>query len=136
MANYYATARTNYFAVKDVDAFKKELKNYSVDVIEDVKDGVTLYGFIDDNDGGFPSEYWDDSLEDDRTINWEDFFNRHLADDSVAVMVEVGAEKHRYLNGYAVAYNNKGETAEISLDEIYVKAESLLLGKNITRAEY
>jgi len=52
----------------------------------------------------------------------------------VAIMMEAGAEKCRYINAYALAVNSKGETKEISLDQIYELAQPL--GEHITRAEY
>jgi hypothetical protein len=45
-----------------------------------------------------------------------------------------GAEKLRYINGWAEAYNNKGEKRAITLGDIYKLAEEL--GSEITRAEY
>jgi hypothetical protein len=48
--------------------------------------------------------------------------------------MESGAEKLRYIAGYAVAYNSKGETVSLNLDDIYDKAKSL--GTNITTATY
>jgi hypothetical protein len=45
-----------------------------------------------------------------------------------------GAEKLRYINGWAEAYNNKGEKRVINLGDIYKLAEEL--GSEITRAEY
>jgi hypothetical protein len=36
--------------------------------------------------------------------------------ESVAIIMEAGAEKLRYLQGRALAVNADGETAEISLD--------------------
>ena len=45
-----------------------------------------------------------------------------------------GAEKLRYIIGWAEAFNNKGESRAISLDAIYNLAKEL--GSEITRAEY
>ena len=36
--------------------------------------------------------------------------SEHLADGWVAIIVEVGYEKMRYLHGYTEAFNNKGES--------------------------
>jgi hypothetical protein len=58
----------------------------------------------------------------------------HLADEEVAVLQEVGAENLRFVNGYAIAVNNKGERRDISLENIYDLAKEL--GSNITKAEY
>jgi hypothetical protein len=45
-----------------------------------------------------------------------------------------GAEKLRYIHGYAIAFNNKGETRMIHLTDIYKIAEEL--GKDVKKAEY
>jgi len=137
MANYYGTARTNYFAVKDAEAFKNEIGQYPVNVIEEAHSVEgTLYGFLDNNaDGaGMPYDKYDEDTDNYIEIDWEDLFRRHLKDGWVAVMMEAGAEKYRYITGYAVAYNNKGESRKINLDDIYKVA--LEIGTEITRAEY
>lgn len=137
MANYYGKTRSNYFFVKDVEAFKTELSKYPVEIIEQEKDGKTLYGFIDrDIDGAGNVEYYFDEETNNNSedLDWSDFFKRHLADGWVAIIVETGSEKYRYLVGNAVAYNNKGEEIAISLEDIYTLAGQL--GNNITRAEY
>jgi hypothetical protein len=45
-----------------------------------------------------------------------------------------GSEKLRYIRGYAFAFNNKGETKFLSLDDIYEMAKPL--GSDIQKAEY
>jgi hypothetical protein len=140
MANYYGTARSNYFLVKDPEAFTNEMSKYPVHIITKDVDGVTLYGFLDkDPDGGaniwaYYPEDEDGDFGDIEDLEWEEVFKRHLADDWVAVIMECGAEKHRYLGGFAGAYNNKGETKTITLGDIYGLATNL--GSNITEAYY
>jgi hypothetical protein len=137
MANYYASARTNYFAVTDLEAFKADIesKTSSVQVVSQEKDGLTLVGLLgsDDDGGGFPFEYEDEDGE-YVELNWAEIFKAHLEDGWVAIIMESGAEKLRYIAGYAVAYNSKGETVSLNLDDIYDKAKSL--GTNITTATY
>src|SRR5213075_3124435 len=43
----------------------------------------------------------------------------HLEDGWVAVLMEAGAEKCRYVAGWALAVNSKGETRHVSLEDIY-----------------
>ena len=135
MANYYESARTNYFRVKDIDAFKEELKDVKSLTIavehRDLKDYVCL---LAENENGFSWDYYNESLDDYVEIDWDGIFNKHLVDGSVAIIIGAGAEKLRYISGYAIAFNNKGETKRINLDEIYKLAESL--GSEIQRAEY
>lgn len=134
MANYYGHARTNYFAVKDGKAFEEELSRYAVEVIKrDTEEGVTLYGFMDDNPdgGGLDWCYWDDELDTDMEIDWTDILARHLADGAVAIIMETGHEKYRYLQGWAMAVNSKGETREVNLArDIDTLAKEL--GENVT----
>jgi hypothetical protein len=136
MANYYASARTNYFAVKDVELFEKAMEKIpGIEVIKREQDGIVLVGLLaSDDDGSFPIFVWNEELDQDEELDWEQIFADHLQDDWVAVMMEVGHEKLRFLNGYTIAYNNKKETVGISLDGIYGLAKSL--GSNITEATY
>ena len=136
MANYYGQTRTNYFAVKNAEAFKQEISKFPVKLIEEIKDGITLYGFIDndENSAGYITEYWDEKTEKTVEIDLEDFFKRHLEDDYVAILIHSGSETYRYINGDAIAYNNKGKSISINLSDIYTLAEQL--GNKVTYAEY
>lgn len=61
----------------------------------------------------------------------------HLQDDSVAVLMEAGAEKLRYVAGWAAAVNAKGEVVEIGLHAIYDMAKQKFGDDvEITVAEY
>jgi 3-deoxy-D-arabino-heptulosonate 7-phosphate (DAHP) synthase class II len=48
----------------------------------------------------------------------------HLAEGSVAVLEQVGAEKLRYLSGWAEAVNHRGEKILVTLDDVYEKAKA------------
>lgn len=135
MANYYGQARSNYFFVKDSEAFLEEMKKYPVQIIEQQENGKTLYGFLDaDENGGGSVDFYADEDGEYIEVDWRDVFKRHLADGWVAIIMETGSEKYRYLIGHAVAYNNKGETMFVTLEDIYTLATQI--GENITRAEY
>jgi hypothetical protein len=137
MANFYGQTRSNYFAVKDPEAFKQELSKYPVEIITQEKDGVTLYGFLDNdpNGGGQIDYYYDEEAEENsEDISWGEFFKRHLEDDWVAIIVSSGAEKYRYIAGHATAYNNKGEGVHLDLSDII--SLSSHLGSKTTVAEY
>src|SRR5439155_25710565 len=58
----------------------------------------------------------------------------HLEDGWVAVLMEAGAEKCRYVAGWALAVNSKGETRQVSLEDIYDLAGQI--GEHVTKAEY
>ena len=130
MANYVATARTNYFQVKDDDKFDADLEGFSLEVEKDNEGNFMLY--IADGDGWGPR--WNEKRDEYEDEDIMDVVAKHLADDWVAVFMESGAEKARYVSGYAVAVNNKGERETVSLDNIYPLAAAL--GTHVTAAEY
>lgn len=143
MANYISQGRSNYFAVKDAEAFLADIAKCNVQLITNkTEDGQTLYGFMDDESGdGMDTWYaWsaDDLADEDdpegAELTWGDFFKKHLADGWVAIITSIGSEKYRYLNGEATAYNNKGEDKFVSLDSILQLGADL--GENITPATY
>jgi hypothetical protein len=81
-----------------------------------------------------------DELEDEDDFEDVDIFGEKgiiaesMRDGWVCVCIGVGSEKTRYLQGYAVAINNKGESKYIDLSDIYTIAAPL--GNKITEAEY
>ena len=132
MANYYSTARTSYFQVKDIKKFEEELYAFNVSLeIETNGKGVCL---LDKQGEGFPSKYYDEETGLDIDIEWSDFFSKHLEKNHVAVIVEAGAEKLRYVIGNASAYTWDGRSTHISLDDIYKKA-IVNFGSNIKITE-
>jgi hypothetical protein len=135
MANYYASCRTNYFKVKDDEAFENAMSEIpGVEVTTDAA-GYGLLG--DDPDGaGWPGWYMDD---DDNEIEVDIYqaVAEHLVDGEVAIFMESGAEKLRYIVGFAVAVNNKGEIKALGLNDIYKMAKELTdRPDDITVAEY
>ena len=133
MANYYAHSRTNFFRVKDAAKFTAWAKQRGVTVHCRHGDSEYFTMMPDDSDSGtFPNF---DSETDDE-IDFAAELAAHLYEDSVAVILETGAEKLRYLHGHATAINAQGERIEISLDDIYVLAAQRFPGKEVTRAEY
>ena len=136
MANYYGQSRTNYFLVKDEVAFKAEMEKYDVTVITSKIDDQTAYGIMDaDGDGGgLAWSKYNDDTEDYDDISWEYIIGQHLQDGQVAILTETGAEKYRYLTGWAIAFNNKGETRRVDITDIFELAKEL--GTSVTPAEY
>jgi len=114
---------------------KHYLKRYAGEC-EGYKVKQNLVGFLGDNDkGGLPSFYEDEKTG--KEYDFDDFLKElstHLEDGWVAVMKEVGAEKLRYITGFALAINSKGETERVTLEDLYEKAGRL--GKEITQCEY
>ena len=136
MANYIGAARTNYFKVKDDKAFLDAMGDISnIEVVQN-ENGYALLG-DDPDSGSFPS--WDHDFETDEDIEIElsKIVASHLVDNEVAIFMEAGAEKLRYINGYAEAVNNKGEHQEISLMDIYDRINELTdTPENVSRCEY
>lgn len=132
MANYYSTARTNYFRVKDVDAFNAWVKEFEDNYRVEVVSKEDTFAILFDSESGIPTSREVDGDYDH--LDFMDELSKHLADDEVAILHEAGAEKLRYINGFAIAINNKAERRVISLDDIYTFAKEL--GKNVTLAQY
>jgi len=138
MANYYATCRTNYFKVKNKDAFLADMEDIP-NIIVDSDDGENFYILGDDPDGGgWPFITFDDDTGKDIEIDIVGSVAKHLADDAVAIFMEVGNEKARYVIGCAIAVNNKGEQEIINLSDIYDIAKRKLTSnpEGVTVAEY
>lgn len=121
--NYYAHGRSNYFFVKDKEAFKSFCKKYNLDLWEDQKDGRV--GFAPIGEAGFEHVAQDPEtgLELEGELLSE--LAPHLQEGEVAVLQEVGYEGLRYINGRAWAVNHQGKTRVVDLDSIYKKAKKL-----------
>jgi len=135
MANYYGHARSNYFKVKNKKKFQTLCNEIGVEMIE--RDN--LVGFIcslDPDCGGLPSSKYNEETEDHDDIDICQEIYPHLCEGEVAVMTEAGYEKFRYVTGYALAVNWKGEEESISIDKIYELANKNLGGEHVTKAEY
>lgn len=136
MSNYTAFCRTNYFRVRDPQAFREAMDALgNITVHGDGEDGVCLT----DNDpdgGGWPTWTMDEDGN-EQEIDLPGIVAAHLAEGDVAVFMEIGWEKLRYLVGCAVAINAQGQRCHVSLDDIYRKAQRLVgRGGQVTRAEY
>tara|TARA_B000000565_G_C23726071_1_gene355328 strand:+ start:321 stop:713 length:393 start_codon:yes stop_codon:yes gene_type:complete len=118
MANYYASCRSNYFKVVDVDKFKAAMPTgIEVDVENDGT--VVIYG-ADPDGAGWPSSVYNDETDEFDDFDLEEVIAPHLQPDSWCVIQEVGAEKLRYLVGYSVAFNKDLEQRFcVSLGDIY-----------------
>jgi hypothetical protein len=119
MANWYGTCRSNYFRVKDVDAFTAMLGEFEATLITDSEGRV---GFVSDNEFGGVPQTWPDDQEEPVSIL--DEIAEHLVENSVCVIIEAGAEKARYVTGRAVAIASTGEQTVIALDDIYAQAQT------------
>jgi len=132
MANFYATARSNYFRVKDYDAFEKALEPVGIEIVR--KDDMVMVHPDYANDSGWPSCYYDDETYEEVSFDIVDVIQKHIAEGECAVLIQVGNEKLRYLDGFSMAITSD-EIVSINLVNIYEQAE-LLVGKKVSRAEY
>lgn len=138
MANYYASCRTNYFKVKDEEAFLAAMERVpDIEIDVDAK-GVCILGNNPDGAGWPQWTYGEDGGEDiDLEFDLVVAVSEHLQDGEVAIFMESGAEKLRYIVGYAEAINSDGERADVSLNNIYALAADLTdRPEDITTAEY
>lgn len=139
MANYYGSARSNYFNVKDEEAFLVEMEKIpGIAVHRSTTDKGFCILSEDADSGGWPSAGYDDDSGEEFEIDIVNSVYPHLVDDEVAIFMECGAEKLRYIVGYAVAVNNQGDMESISLDEIYELGATLSNKhtNSISRCEY
>jgi hypothetical protein len=139
MANYYGKARSNYFAVKDEQSFREDIAKCNVHLLErTTEDGQILFGMMDNDDDGYPMDTWMAWSADDDTdepeMTWGEFFQKHLADGWVVILMEIGSEKHRFLTGTASAFNNKGEERFIDLSDIVNLGKEI--GEYVTSPTY
>jgi hypothetical protein len=138
MANYIATARSNVFRVKDAEAFlawTETLPGVTAEAEHSAPDRFVLL-MPEQEYGGWPTMRESDGEPGVEEFDFVFELAEHLAEDSVAVLEEVGHEKLRYLVGYAVAVNHLGEEIYVSLDEVYERAEAAGWGTDIPRAAY
>ncbi len=137
MANYYGSARSNYFKVKDEAVFQEALSLIpDIEIHGDNESGFCI--LVSGGDyGGWPNMGWNEETEEDYDIDVPLLVSEHLIDGAVAIFMESGAEKLRYVTGYAEAINSKGERTSISLTDIYEAAAELTdTPEDITPAEY
>ncbi|MBC2593537.1 hypothetical protein H5P28_04605 [Ruficoccus amylovorans] len=136
MADYYATTRSNYFGVKDEKAFLAwaESTELGVQRREDPDHGNLFMIYSDQEKGAWPNYVYNEEKDDFDEVEVIPELAKHLKDGHVAILLEIGSEKLRYLVGVASAVNCRGEQVYVDLDAIYKKAGKL--GDVVTRAEY
>jgi hypothetical protein len=135
MANWYGSSRSNYFCVKDCEAFCQWAESRGLGVFRSESNPGHFAIHSGDNDSGSWPSY---DLETDSEMDLTTELAQHLPKGQIAVLMEIGAEKLRYLTGVAIAVNYKGRVAVVSLDDIYRKAaHTFRIQENeITQAAY
>jgi hypothetical protein len=139
MANYVAYARSNYFRVRGEAAFLGWVGTLP-GVVARREDGhPERFALLveDGDDGGWPNwRYDDEQAGEEEEIDLHAELAGHLADAEVAVLQEVGSEKLRYLVGYAVAVNHRGERLSVSIDDVYERVRQAGWGDDVSTATY
>ena len=143
MANYYASARTNYFAVRDESAFRAFAAQFpDVEIVSstvgdrrtllpshglapELPENLPLFGLLFSEDVGIPTEILHPDTDTWEDLDFPDALSTHVAPGWVAELREVGAEKLRYLVGYSIAVNSDGRRVDINLDNLSAKVSAL-----------
>jgi hypothetical protein len=141
--NYECTGRTNYFKVKDVDAFQKWVSSFGGQFItkttrvrgKDVEH-PNLVGIILDGVPDMKANSDEDEGDDLIAFDFYEELKGHLKKGQVAIYIESGSEGHRYINGFAVAMCPGKKDLSISIDEIYSLATKKFRVAGITEATY
>jgi hypothetical protein len=132
MANYYATTRSNYFRVTDATAFEAWCRKRFLDFWTKQYEGIGLRYAVSGNETGWP--YYDS--DDDAEIDFTSELATHLDPRDVAVLIEIGSEKLRYLVGRATAVHHDGLTVDVDLEEIYERAGGFNGDLTVTEAGF
>jgi len=131
MANYIASARSNKFRVKNIAALEAAMPDDIEVHVESIPDNQVCL-LVNNSDGaGWPSMIYDEATDDYLDWDIEDAVMPHLLDGEWCVTKEVGAEKLRYLVGHARAFNNKGDSLFVDLDDIFK-----LLPEGVSTCDY
>ena len=136
MANYYCHIRTNYFHVKDPDAFRKFMR-----CVYGTEDGIELWEEKDDdgnlvfgfgtNGGifGFCDNAEEDCPDTDDTSYdlFIDGLQEHLCDDDAVIIMEAGHEKLNYVVGSATVVT-KTDCVYLDISDLATEKAAELLG--------
>lgn len=140
MANYYAFARSNYFRVKDAATFTEWCQRRRLDYWTKEFDGIGLRYAIspaEGEDAEWPHFEIDESTDEAIEIDIAAELPTYLHPEDIAILIQVGWEKLRYLTGDAVGIRADGKRVYLCLDDIYDRAEGLLDdGMVVTEAAY
>lgn len=144
MANYNCACRSSYFKIGRPKEFLEWLSTmpdlaYSVKEQQtpDPKDFVVMIYVENSDQAGWPcSRYEDENAEDEIEIDFVQELSEFLAPGEVAIFMEVGNEKLRYLYGNACAVNDKGECLIVNLHDIYERVKTEWNTENYSYAEY
>ena len=130
-------ARSNYIKVKDEDKFLEVIEDWNCQHIETMIHGEKLHGFISEN--GLPTYCQSKEDEGDEDYSSDAFIDeliQLIAEDEVLVITEVGNENMRYLHGWAMAVDSKGEYKSINLNDEIMAIAKGMSKKKVTEPTY
>lgn len=137
MANYSAVARTNHIKVRDTESFLSWVETLpGVCAEKDTGTDDTFVLLTDGDNRGWPDTSVDEHTGEERRIDYPGELSKHLADGEVAVLVEAGSEKLRYVVGNAIAINCHGDVLTVSMEDIYQKVIEAGWAEKVSRATY
>jgi len=121
MSSFEAIGMTNYFRVRDLPEFIDALGDYPAVVFKNSEDPslISLSAECYDDQG------WHDTTRDGQKFSIFATVAKHLEDGEVAVFMQVGGDRLRYLGGKAIAVNSAGKRTTVDLSDIYEKAKTL-----------
>ena len=111
MADFYATARSNYIKVKDIEKAKTSLAPFGNTI--HIHPTHPEYFMVEGHDGGIQNNTIVDGEE--KTIDWRQWAMEHLVPGQTLIMVYAGAEKLRYVSAGAEAYTWNGKVVNVDL---------------------
>jgi hypothetical protein len=128
MTNYSAITRSNFFRVRDPNAFQLWCKKRDIDYETHNRNELGACFAISASDvtAGWP--FYD--ADTDKDIDFYGELAPHLDERDVAVLLEVGFEGSRYLRGFARAIHADGRILYLDLCDIYERAR-LTFGKDV-----
>lgn len=138
MANWYGAARSNYVTISDMEGLKAAISPFELEIAESSHGSYDPVKFcLLAGEEGWPIWSPDGGIEFDFKTHVMPF----VIEGEVLVIMEAGAEKKRYVTGYAGAYVRHGDTVRatfLSLNDIYAQAATAFgIGQDkITFAEY
>lgn len=122
MANWYGSARTNYVRIKDMPGLEQALEPFGVRIGHHPShDDFVCLDTSGSEDGDFPSYAIDEDGK-EYEFSFEEHVVPYLAEGQVLIATSAGAEKLRYITGWAGAYAWDGRTHFINISQIAEEA--------------
>lgn len=146
MANYMSTTRTNYFRVKDPEAFRTFMATVegtegSVELWEEKdNNGNLVFGFGTYGSLSGICDVGEAGTDVTSEPDYEEFINGlqdHVAEDDAVIILEAGNEKLRYVVGSATIVTSR-DCEYLNITDLAVSRVSALLGNPDwkTKCEY